>query len=289
MGRSELPVLRTEAMSPPRRSVLLGALGTAAALALTRPASAASAGSISTGPASVGVGAAGPTPAGTNSVGAAPAAPAAPAAHPAITPAYPLRTRADWAADESLRFSAGGTEIWPPEYYPLQTLSLHHTADGSTDPDPAARVRAIYRNDAVGKGWGDIGYHYLIDADGTVYEGRWSGTDGTPAHDAAGRLVTAAHIGGYNSGNLGIALLGTLTNTPASAAARAALVQLLAELAVRHSVDPLATVGYRNPVSGVTRTVAAISGHQDWAATLCPGTLHADLPQLRTDVDRLIG
>ncbi|QNP68998.1 N-acetylmuramoyl-L-alanine amidase [Streptomyces roseirectus] len=245
MGRSEQSVSRS-AVSP-RRVVLLGALGTAATLALGRPASAG----------------------------------------PLARAAYPLVTRAAWGADESLRFTAGGTEIWPPEYYPLQTLSLHHTADGSSNPDPAARVRAIYRNDAVGKGYGDLGYHYLIDANGRVYEGRWSGTDGTPAHDAAGRLVTAAHIGSYNSGNLGIALLGTFTDTPVSAAARASLVQLLAELAARHSVDPLATVVYRNPVSGVTRTVAAISGHRDWAATQCPGTLHADLPQLRRDVDQL--
>ncbi|WP_416970728.1 peptidoglycan recognition family protein [Streptomyces sp. 4F14] len=212
------------------------------------------------------------------------------AARPASAAArYPLVTRAGWGADESLRFAADGTEKWPPEYYPVQTLSVHHTADGSTDPDPAARVRAIYRTDTITQDYGDIGYHYLIDANGRVYEGRWSGTDGTPAHDAAGRLVTAAHIGGFNSGNVGIALLGTLTTTPASAAARASLVQLLAELAARHTIDPLATVLYRNPVSGVTRTVPTISGHKDWAATQCPGTLHAELPALRREIAGVIG
>ncbi|MGJ5892696.1 N-acetylmuramoyl-L-alanine amidase [Streptomyces sp. V2] len=247
MGRSELSA-SAGALRPGRRSVLLGALGAAAAGVLAaRPAYAAAA------------------------------------------PGYTLLTRAAWGADESLRFAADGTEKWPTEYYPLQTVSIHHTADGSTDPDPAARVRAIYRNDTIGKDFGDIGYHYLIDAAGRVYEGRWSGTDGTPAHDATGRLVTAAHIGGFNSGNAGIALLGTLTSTPASAAARASLVGLLAELAARHTIDPLATAVYRNPVSGVTRTVPTISGHKDWAATQCPGTLHAELPALREEIAGMLG
>jgi len=206
----------------------------------------------------------------------------------AASAAYTLRSRAAWGADESLRYAADGTEIWPPEYYPVQTLTVHHTDDGSTDPDPAAVVRAIYRNDTVGKGYGDIGYNFLIDRNGLVYEGRWSGTDGTPAHDASGRLVTGAHVQGYNSGNLGIALLGTLTTTPPTTAARTALIQLLAELAERHGIAPLGKVSYVNPVSGVSRVAPAIGGHLHWAATDCPGTVFADMPAIRTEVAALI-
>ncbi|GAA3503334.1 hypothetical protein GCM10019016_104440 [Streptomyces prasinosporus] len=120
-----------------------------------------------------------------------------------------------------------------------------------------------------------------------VHEGRWSGTDGAAAHEGAGRLVTGAHNAGRNSGNVGIALLGTLTDTPAPAAARTTLVQLLADLVRRHSIGPLTHVSYRNPVSSATRTVPAISGHRDWAATLCPGTLHTDLPSIRREVAQL--
>jgi hypothetical protein len=211
-----------------------------------------------------------------------------PPAAAAASAAYTLRSRAAWGADENLRYAADGTEIWPPEYYPVQTLTVHHTDDGSTDPDPAAVVRAIYRNDTVGKGYGDIGYNFLIDRNGLVYEGRWSGTDGTPAHDASGRMVTGAHVQGYNSGNLGIALLGTLTTTPPTTAARTALIQLLAELAERHAIAPLGKVSYVNPVSGVSRVAPAIGGHLDWAATDCPGTVFADMPAIRTEVAALI-
>ncbi|MFF7791777.1 N-acetylmuramoyl-L-alanine amidase [Streptomyces sp. NPDC007991] len=200
--------------------------------------------------------------------------------------AYPLLTRRDWGADESLRFAADGTELWPPQYYPVQTLSVHHTDDGSTGLEPAALVRAIYRT-AAGQ-YGDMGYNYLIDENGRVYEGRWSGTDGTAAHDAAGRLVTGAHIQGYNSGNIGIALLGTLTDRPASPAARGSLVQLLAELAERHAIAPLGKVVYRNPVSGVSRPAPAIGGHRHWTATDCPGTVYTAMPSIRDEVAALI-
>ncbi|WP_030327280.1 N-acetylmuramoyl-L-alanine amidase [Streptomyces sp. NRRL B-3229] len=212
-----------------------------------------------------------------------PALPAAAAASAGPT-AYTLLSRADWGADETLRYTAAGTEIWPPEYYPVQTLTVHHTDDGSTDPDPAAVVRAIYRNDTVGKGYGDVGYHFLIDRNGRVYEGRWSGTDGTAAHDATGRMVTGAHVQGYNSGNLGIALLGTFTTSPPTTAAHTALVQLLADLAGRHALVPAGKVLYRNPVSGVSRAAPVIGGHLDWAATDCPGTVWSQLPAIREEV-----
>lgn len=206
----------------------------------------------------------------------------------ATSAAYTMLSRADWGANETLRFAADGTELWPPQYYPVQTLTVHHTDDGSDDPDPAARVRSIYRTDTVDDGYGDIGYNYLIDEAGRVYEGRWSGTDGTAAHDASGLLVTGAHVQGYNSGNVGIALLGTLTDTPVSPAARATLIQLLAELAARHSLAPLGKTVYRNPVSGVTRVAPVIGGHRHWADTDCPGTLYTAMPSIRQEVAALL-
>jgi hypothetical protein len=189
-----------------------------------------------------------------------------------------VTSRASWGADESLM-------SWAPEYYAAQKLTVHHTATANNDPDPAATVRAIYRYHAVDRGWGDIGYHYLIDESGRVYEGRWSGTDGDPAHDPSGAVVTAAHVGGYNSGNLGIALLGTLSSQPPTAAARTALEGLLRDLTARHGIDPQGTGLYTNPVNGVTKTVPNISGHRDWEATECPGgAFYAALPSIRAAV-----
>ena len=188
-------------------------------------------------------------------------------------------TRCEWGADETLM-------TWAPQFFMTQKLTVHHTATANGDADPAATVRAIYRYQAVDRGFGDIGYQYLIDEQGRVYEGRYSGNDAYPAHDATGtNVVTAAHIGGYNSGNTGIALLGTLTSVDAKPAARGALEQLLRELVSRHNIDPHGASLYVNPVNSTTKNVANISGHRDWAATECPGgALYAQLPALRNAV-----
>ncbi|MFB7620675.1 N-acetylmuramoyl-L-alanine amidase [Kitasatospora sp. NPDC056181] len=196
-------------------------------------------------------------------------------------------SRAAWGADESKRFK-NGVENSPAKYYPLQTLTVHHTDTPNADPDPAATVRAIYEYHAITNDWGDIGYHFLIDEAGRIYEGRWSGDDGVPAHDAAGNVVTAFHTAGFNSGNLGIALLGTLSSQDPTPQARRSLTCLLALLTRTHHLDPQAHVTFVNPVNGVTKPVDMISGHRDWLATDCPGgTMYAGLPALRADVAAL--
>ena len=209
-------------------------------------------------------------------------------------------SRVEWGADEKLRFDAKGAEVWPAEIYPAQTMTVHHTATRNADPDPAATVRAIYRFHAVDRGWGDIGYNYLVDEKGRVYEGRWSGSTSAPcaggaggtdfAHDDADGLVTGAHAAGYNSGNMGAALLGTFTTDPSSGGepapeAVSALETLLAEFASRHGLDPRGTVTYVNPVTGASKSVRTLSAHRDWTSTECPGErLYDKLPTIREAV-----
>lgn len=214
-------------------------------------------------------------------------------------PSSMCQSRADWGADESLRFK-DGTESWVPTYHPVQVLSVHHTAtaNGETGTAAEARLRSIYRYHAIDRNFGDIGYQYLIDAAGVVYEGRWSGEasrscegtsggDGSDFGHATGsdHMVNGAHVGGANSGNLGAALLGTFSTTDPSVPAVDGLEALLAELSTRHGLDPQGTTTYVNPVNGSTKTVATISAHRDWAATECPGErLYAQLPAIRAAV-----
>ncbi|MFJ8935417.1 peptidoglycan recognition family protein [Streptomyces sp. NPDC102365] len=191
-------------------------------------------------------------------------------------------SRAAWGADEKLRFKPDGTENSPQTYYPFQTLTVHHTATANGDANPAATVRAMYHLHAVTNDWGDIGYHFLVDEKGEIYEGRYSGEGGTPAHDANGKLVTAFHTGGFNAGNLGIALIGNLVKQGPTAAARTALTDLVRSLVRFHGVDPQAKVTYTNPISGAKKTVDEISGHRDWLATECPGAaMYGELAALR--------
>ncbi len=225
----------------------------------------------------------------------------------AATASPTCMSRADWGADESISgWAKGDTQT----YFPLQTLTVHHTA-GSNDVNQsyAATVRAIYSYHVQTNGWSDIGYQYLVDGHGVVYEGRnsghtsrsclYDGGDGSDfAHQTStGDVVTGAHAANYNSGNAGIALMGCYEPTTACsgsttppAAAVDGLEGLLTSLSTRHGLDPTGTVHYVNPVSGATKDVATISGHRDWEATACPGSnLYAQLPAIRSNVAARMG
>jgi hypothetical protein len=208
-------------------------------------------------------------------------------AQPAVIP------RSGWGADESLRFDATGKETWPPAFYPVQKVIVHHTATQNNDPNPAATIRSIYQYHAITQGWGDIGYNFLIDEAGRVYEGRYSRQyapgESPTGEDLGGNGVTAAHVQGYNSGTVGIALLGTLTNQDATPAARSALEHLIAWIDDAHGIDPQGNALYTNPVSGTQATFPNIAGHRDLAATECPGgVFYGTLPMIRSDVAALV-
>jgi N-acetylmuramoyl-L-alanine amidase/Fibronectin type III domain len=212
----------------------------------------------------------------------------APAVAGAATAEPSVVSREGWGADPAYM-------TWAPQFYPTEKLIVHHTATSDNYTDRAgaeAQIRSIYYYHSVTQDWGDIGYNFLIDKFGTIYEGRYS-RDYTGANptgdDATGRGVTAAHTAGWNSGTVGVALLGTLTTHDATPAARDALTRLLAWEASRNGINPEATEAYVNPVSGATITSPNIAGHRDYAATACPGdTFYPTLPAIRHDVAALI-
>jgi cell division septation protein DedD len=195
-------------------------------------------------------------------------------------------SRAGWGCDESLM-------TWPPQFYPIQKLITHHTATQNRDPDPPATIRSIYYYHAVTQAWGDIGYNFLVDESGRIYEGRYSrpypvGTYPN-GEDAAGQGVTGAHAYQFNSGTVGIALLGTLTSQDTTPAGRSGIENMLAWKASTHGIDPKGSNRYTNPVTGVSTTFANIAGHRDVNATECPGgVFYQNLPIVRTDVAAMI-
>lgn len=201
----------------------------------------------------------------------------------------PIISRSQWGADETLRFDPAGDEFWPREYFPLQKLVVHHTAGRNGDPNPAATVRAIYYYHAVSRRWFDIGYAYLIDEAGRIYEGRyardfWNGELPT-SDNLAGQTVAGGHAKYSNAGTMGIALMGTFSSQGPTPAARASLVKLLAWAAAKNGIDPKGAGTYVNPLTGLSRYTFNIGGHRDYQATTCPGsTLYAMLPQIRSEV-----
>jgi len=202
-----------------------------------------------------------------------PVEPVAPARSLAAATAPSIVNRAGWNADESLRQS-------PPQYADtLRFAVVHHTA-GSNDYTQAqapAVVRAIELYHVKGNGWNDIGYNFLVDRFGTVYEGRYGGID---------RNVVGAHALGFNRGSVGIAVIGTYVDAAPPAAAMDALARLLAwRLDLAH-VDPVSTVdvvsgGSERYPAGMSVALRAVSGHRDTGLTECPGdALYARLGSL---------
>jgi hypothetical protein len=176
---------------------------------------------------------------------------------PAIVP------RTSWGADESIRRG-------PPAYAAGVRLAIvHHTAGRNdyTRSEAPAIVKAIQLFHVQGNGWNDIGYNFLVDRFGTVYEGRFGGIE---------RAVVGAHAQGFNTGTVGVALLGTYGSTQPSKAAQDAIARLLAwRLDVAH-VDPASFLtfisgGSERYASGIPVPLRTVSGHRDTGFTECPG------------------
>jgi len=188
-------------------------------------------------------------------------------------------TRSEWGANEHIRRAA-------PRYADNVHLAIvHHTAGSNsyTEAQSAGIVRAIYLYHVQGNGWNDIGYNFLVDKYGQIFEGRYGGVT---------RAVIGAHAMGFNVGTVGVALIGNYSSATVTPAARAALVSLLAwRLDLAH-VDPLSRVvrvstGNPRYPPGTAVTLNAISGHRDTYPTSCPGSsLYAQLPAIRREVAR---
>jgi hypothetical protein len=203
-----------------------------------------------------------------------------------------VHSRRDWGADESLRFR-GPNVVWPPVFQTVQKLVVHHTAgaNGETGETAKATIRSIYYYHAVTQGWGDIGYNFLIDADGVVYKGRSTSstaTDGdVTGENALHQGVTAGHAYGYNSGSVGIALLGNFVGTVPGPAADAAVKNLLISKVSAHGLNAHLVSPYTNPLNGSQVSFENVPGHSEVPdnATECPGgALLARLRYMRDEV-----
>jgi putative cell wall-binding protein len=169
-----------------------------------------------------------------------------------------IYTRAQWGADESIR------EPGDPDYGQVLGTFVHHTAgtNSYTEADVPAIIRSIYAYHVNGRGWRDIGYNFLVDRFGRIWEGRYGGVE---------RAVIGAHTAGYNSSAFGTSVLGTYTSKAPEDAVLHAYERLIAWKFTLHGVEPDALVAYPEQ-----ETLPAISGHRDASATECPGQLLYD-------------
>ena len=179
-------------------------------------------------------------------------------------------SRAQWGADENLRRS-----VCPegPDYSDPKLIVVHHTAttNSYSPAQTAATVRGIYVYYIQGRGYCDHGYNFLVDRYGIIYEGRYGGVD---------RGVIGAHATNFNTGTVGVAMVGDHSNVAPTGATFNALSNLLAWKMSVHQINPYYPVAFRGAV------VPAIIGHRDAGrisgdGTACPGNAgHAILGHL---------
>jgi len=186
-------------------------------------------------------------------------------------------TRTEWGCPDGASTSHGA-----PTYTLVSHIVIHHTATSNLAPSWPAVVRSIWNFHVFANGWSDIGYNYLIDQKGLIYEGRAGGDD-----------VVGAHFICSNAGTAGIALIGTFgSNAAPTEEAISSLEALIAWICARNSIDPLMAT-FHAPSQ---LELACICGHCDGNLaspesgacpknTECPGErLYAMLPEIRSAV-----
>jgi hypothetical protein len=171
----------------------------------------------------------------------------------------------------------------PSNYYPVSHLILHHTVSSNSSSDWAATVRAIWHFHTFTRNWGDVGYNYLVDMNGVIYEGRLGGDD-----------VVGVHASGANRGSMALALVGTFTLpshpspgiTPPQPMLNAA-AELFAWKAAHKNID----VYSAGRVPDLSWGLPFLMGHRDvYGTTECPGEqAHLLLPWLRHQVAQRTG
>ena len=191
----------------------------------------------------------------------------------------PMVTRDGWGAEDC-----------PPrtgaDYGEVKAAHIHHTVslNDYTREEARSVVLSICRYHRNSNKWNDIGYNFLVDKYGTLYEGRAGGID---------QPVQGAQAQGYNTQTTGIANIGTHSDVPQSQEALRAMAALIRWKLPLHGAPTAGAVELKSGggdtnrySSGRTVTVDRVIGHRDTNKTECPGeSLYAQLTELR----RLVG
>jgi hypothetical protein len=186
----------------------------------------------------------------------------------------PLITREEWGAEP---FIGTPSPLANPSY---DYMTFHHAAgySATTLAEGIAQVKAIQDLHQEVRGWSDIGYQFLIDRGGRLYQGRPFMTDAGSLEELP-VLALGAHVGGANTGNIGVSLLGCYHPPEGSYCEQVitpeawdTYVTLFAFLAERYGVP-----------------TDRIRGHRDFSATACPGdNNYVLLTELRTEMLELL-
>lgn len=188
-------------------------------------------------------------------------------AQPAIIP------RSEWCSYTACT----NATYTPTTIYPTHTV-IHHGASPDTYTDGYAVVSSYWNYHVNTLGWSDIGYNYLIDKYGNLFQGRKNAS--APTVDVQG-----AHAGSSNTKSIGINFMGNADVTLPTTAQLEKLHKFLGWWYKNKNLDPTTSASITLQ-SGGTGTVSRICGHKDVnvGGTSCPGTvLYSKLASIRTE------
>jgi hypothetical protein len=195
-----------------------------------------------------------------------------------------ILTRAQWGADESLRDGS-------PSYSDtIKAGFVHHTAgaNGYSSADVPKIIRGIYAYHTKSNGWSDIGYNFLVDRFGRLWEGRYGGID---------QPVMGAHTGGFNTDTFAVSAIGNYDKVAAPAAMTDSISRVLAWKLSLHYRNPLGKTTLTSSGGGTSRyaagtkvTIDVVSAHRNMGYTSCPGkNLYAKMSTIRATVAAYLG
>jgi hypothetical protein len=181
-----------------------------------------------------------------------------------FTPKPKIYSRAQWGADEGMR------EKSSLHYFEVHAGFVHHTVNANdyTRAEVPGILRSIYAYHTQSRGWSDIGYNFLVDRFGRIWEGRYGGID---------RPVVGAHTLNYNDYAFAMSAIGNYDIKQPSQAMVQAYGALFAWKLSLHGVDASSKKQWVG-----SKDFQAINGHRDAASTACPGKyLYAKIPEIR--------
>ena len=201
-----------------------------------------------------------------------------PATADSIKPA--IVTRSAWGANESLVTPSAQSSK-------LSALYLHHTAgtNNYTQAQSVQQVRSIVLYHTTILDWGDIGYHFLIDKYGTIYEGR---------RGAISSLPIGAQAGGFNTNTMGISAIGNYDEVAPSSALIESIEKVAAWKSAKHglninSTTTLTSGGNQKYAAGARVNVSTFTPHQATSYTACPGRyLLSKMPSMRANAAKAV-
>ncbi|PPK97772.1 LGFP repeat-containing protein [Kineococcus xinjiangensis] len=194
-----------------------------------------------------------------------------------------IGSREAWGADETLRRAAAAYSTT------IKAAVVHHTADkGSySQGDVPAVIRGMYRYHTVSQGWSDLGYNFVVDRFGGIWEGRAGGIT---------QAVIGAHAGGFNTDTFGVSMMGDFTSTAPTQAMLESVAQVIAWKLSLYNVKSGGSAQLLSAGGGTSRykagtavTMPVVMAHRDVGFTACPGnTGITKMGWIRNRVDQLL-